>query len=86
METLNPDHVAWSRDQYDIIRVGGVWGVPRSGLMFTKRDGWLELTARMPYSPLMPLTAEQLREQQQNDFDIIQRYFAAAGIPVIDKT
>ena len=86
MDALNPDHVEWSRNQFRIIANGGSWGVPRSGLIFNKRGNTLVLIARMPHDPAMPITAAQLREQQDTDYAGTVLHFGAAGIEVIDKT
>jgi hypothetical protein len=86
MDKLNPDHVAWSLQHFLTLRDGGTWGIPRSGLIFTKRGVELQLTARMPHDPAMPVTAEQLIEQQQSDYDLTKRHFESAGITVIDLT
>jgi hypothetical protein len=83
---LNPDHVEWSRQQFRIIADGGTWAIPRSGLIFTKRGGALVLTSRMPHDPAMPITAAQLREQQDSDYDGTVLHFGAAGIAVTDET
>ena len=82
---MNPDHVAWCRKTFDVIRDGGGWGIPRSGLIFTKRNGRFELTERMPHDPAMPITASELREQQDREFSETVEHFAAAGIEVVDR-
>lgn len=86
MDKLNPDHVAWSRQMFATLAEGGSWGMPRSGLFFTKRGAELQLIARMPHDPTMPITAEQLHEQQQSDVDGVKQYFEAAGVTVVDLT
>jgi hypothetical protein len=86
-DKLDPDHIEWSRNHFRIIADGGVWGVPRSGLMFTKRgNNKLVLTARMPYVAGMPCSADELAEQQQGDYEGIKRYMEAAGVIVEDAT
>jgi hypothetical protein len=86
MKPLNPEHVEWSRNHFRTIADGGAWAVPRSGLIFVKRGDTLALTARMPHDPAMPLTAEQLVEQQQSDIDAVTEHFGAAGVTVVDET
>jgi hypothetical protein len=83
---LNPAHVEWSRQHFRTIAEGCTWGVPRSGLIFTKRGGRLELTARMPHHPAMPVTPLKLKRQQRHEFLNVKRHFEAAGIPVVDLT
>lgn len=87
MSSLLPEHVAWCRRQVDMIRVGGVWGIPRSGLIFTRTgENELTLTARMPWMPEMPVTREQLAQQQQEEYDETAEHMQAAGITIIDIT
>lgn len=87
MEPLDPDHVEWSRKLFAMLAEGGSWGVPRSGLFFRKRGNTLELAERMPHDPAMPLSAAELAEQQDRDFEGVKRHFEAAGASaVIDKT
>lgn len=75
-------NTAWCRQLYNSLADNGVWAVPRSGLVFTKKDGALVLTARMPYDERMPGDAAALSAYQQNDYECIKREFAAAGIDV----
>jgi hypothetical protein len=65
------------------LRDGGTWGVPRSGLIFVKRDGKLQLTERMPHHPAMPITPLRLKRQQRHEFLNIKRHFGAAGVEVV---
>ncbi len=83
---------AWCLSTFAMIRDGGVWGVPRSGLIFTRRGSELVLTDRMPWSEEIavaasegrdvPVDAEALRAYQDADYALIARKFEAAGIPV----
>lgn len=79
---LNQADIEWSRWHFNMMRDGGTWGVPRSGLLYVKRGDRLVLTARMPYDPAMPITEKQLDKQQDADIEIIKRHFEAAGIMV----
>jgi hypothetical protein len=83
---LEPASVAWSHNQFRILRDGGSWAVPRSGLIFCKAGNELHLIQRMPYMKEMPITAAQLKEQQDSDFEAIKASFGAAGYAVVDKT
>jgi hypothetical protein len=79
--------VEWSRQQFHLLAVGGVWGVPRSGLVFTRTgEDTLALTEVMPYDPAMPVTARRLFDQQAGDFLAIQGYMKRAGITTHDLT
>lgn len=85
MTTLNPNHVAWCRAQFNRLRDGGVWGIPRSGMIFTKRGDTFVLTAVMPYVRGMPCSDTELRQQQRDEFELNRLHFAAAGITIIDE-
>ncbi len=81
-KTLNPEHIAWCRQHFDQMRDGGIWAVPRNGLVFRRRGDELVLVDRMPHSPEMSCTATELREYQDSQFNETRVHFAAAGIPV----
>lgn len=84
--------LAWCRAHYAMMNEGGVWGVPRSGLIFQKNDGALVLVNRMPWTDELaqaaadgldvPATAEELRAYQDSDYELIRGRFEAAGITV----
>ena len=76
----------WCRQFYAKLAPNGTWAVPRSGLVFTKRDGKLVLTARLPWKLGMPGNARALYEYQVDDFEAHRREFGAAGIEVVDGT
>lgn len=80
--TVKPEHIEWSRQMFKTLSEGGKWGVPRSGLIFTKQGNALVLTDVMPHDPAMPITPEQLVDQQDRDFKIITEHFGAAGVDV----
>lgn len=79
---LDPGHVTWCRSLFDTLNEGGVWGVPRSGLIFRKDGDALVLYATMPHDEEMPLTSEELREQQEDEFESVRAHFGAAGVDV----
>jgi hypothetical protein len=83
-----PSEVAWSANLWAQLRDRGVWGVPRSGLIFQKREAErvLAVTARMPHMPELPMSAEQLTEQQDSDVEAIRRRFEPLDIAVVDET
>lgn len=90
------DEIAWVRGHLDLMAEGGVWAVPRSGLVFSKRDGALVLIGRMPWTDDLaqalldgldvPAGAEAFRAYQDADLALIRGRFEAAGIPVTDST
>jgi hypothetical protein len=79
-------YVAWCRSFFDMLSDGGVWGVPRSAVMFQKRGEKLVLIDRMPYDPAMPITERELREQQDAELAVVSEWFGKAGIEVLDGT
>lgn len=87
--------VEWSANQFALMKIGGIWGVPRSGLVFLKtNDHELRLYELMPWTEDMgrafthgfdvPPGPHELRQYQQMDFEIISSRFQAAGIDVTD--
>jgi hypothetical protein len=83
---VNQAHIDWCRNLFDTVADGGSWGIPRSGLILTKRGQTFEVTARMPHDPAMPVTEAELREQQDHEVAVVTEHFGAAGITVVDKT
>jgi hypothetical protein len=83
---MNDNEIEWSRQRFQMMADGGTWAVPRSGLIFTRRGKTLVLTARMPHMPEIPITPEQLAEQQQGDYDAIAERMIAAGVEMRDET
>lgn len=92
----NAAFIAWCESMFNSLAEDGVWGVPRSGLVFQKRAGGLALIERMPYLPELgvaaargedvPVSAEALLAYQDEDFAAIREHFRAAGIEVTDET
>ena len=82
----------WCRSLMASVAEGGVWAVPRSGLVFSKRGDELVLISRMPWMLEMefaalngldvPASAEELRAYQDEDYVSIRDKFADAGIVV----
>lgn len=94
MSDVTPQNIAWCQTTFMLLAEGGVWGVPRNGLVFTKRNGRLELTERMPFTPELaeaagagkdvPKTAGELRAYQDAELEETRKQFGAAGIEVVD--
>jgi hypothetical protein len=80
--TLNPAHAVWCRHLFDMLADKGVWGIPRSGLVFQKQGDALVLVDRMPYMEGLPISDEQFVEQQDNDYKETCENFGAAGVKV----
>jgi len=83
---MDPAHVEWSRRQFAMMKDGGIWGIPRSGIIFQRQGEELVLTSRMPHIEELSITPEQLAEQQQADLNVVKAHFEAAGITVRDAT
>lgn len=87
--------LAWCRAHFASMADGGVWGVPRSGLVFCRRGEALVLVERMPWTSEMaeaaelgrdvPGSEEELRAYQDADYETIRGRFEAAGITVTDE-
>ena len=77
MSKIPQADIDWSLGLLATLNTGGVWFVPRSGLMFTKTgEKSMELRELMP----------DLLELQTADYRCIAGRFRAAGIEVSDKT
>jgi hypothetical protein len=72
----------WSRNFFRLLKDGGTWGVPRSGLIFVRRGNTLVLVDTMPHMPEMPLSPEELAQYQEDDYETIKDRFGQAGIEV----
>jgi len=78
----------WSQRLWDMLKDDGVWGIPRSGLMFRKNvaQARFVLYDRLPYRTEMPWTREQHLQFQDDDIEVIRTVFASLGIEVVDET
>ena len=83
--TASRENLQWCQNLFASLADDGVWGVPRSGLVFKKQGKALVLIEQMPFIEGMPLSPPELVKYQDGDFTCIQRTFAEAGIPVIRK-
>jgi hypothetical protein len=61
----------------------GVWGIPRTGLIFVRRAGRLLLIEQMPHEAGMPFSAEALRDAQAEEFIGVRDMFRAIGVDVL---
>lgn len=87
--------IDWSLKLNGSIRVGGSWGVPRSGLVFQKdsETDW-SLKTVMPWSAGIlkallegkdvPKDADALLAYQRADYECIRSRFEAAGLKISD--
>jgi hypothetical protein len=78
----------WATTLWNMLRDNGIWGIPRSGLMYRKDKERARLTLyeRMPWMEGMPLTREELREEQDSDHGGLVVLFAIIGVEVVDDT
>lgn len=84
MNDFPRDEIVWSIGLMASLREGGVWGVPRSGLVFQKRGDALVLVGKMPYEDSdLSLPRELYDEGQEADIDGILKRFEAAGFQVL---
>lgn len=84
---------AWCRMMFGNLAENGIWGVPRSGLIFQRRGDKLVLTDKMPYTEEIteafekgadvPPNAKVLEDYQNRDYELIRQKFAEAGITVV---
>jgi len=80
------DHIQWCKNIMSMLRDNGVWGVPRSGLTFTKRGDTLVLTKRSGVPPDVRVVDHVWAHQQEEEFAAVKKHFGAAGFKVIDET
>ena len=73
----------FASELWNMLNEGGVWGVPRSGLMFRKEGMTFVLQARMPWDPEIPLSSEEWEDFQESDISGIATMMAAIGVTVI---
>lgn len=94
METETNRNIHWSVTTHAMIREGGTWAVPRSGLIFIKNPKGFALTSAMPWDLDMgkayyegrdvPASAKELLDYQRTDYECIKRNMAEAGLTVTD--
>ena len=72
-------NIAWCRNLWQSLKVGGVWGVPRSGLMFRKTAKGFDL------SDIARPVSRSFKIYQRQDFECNVKHFALAGLEVTDS-
>lgn len=82
--TVTDEGTSFARNLWAMLAEEGVWGVPRSGLMYRKKNGQLVLYARMPHHPQLPMTPLELHEQQDSDHAEIRVMFSTIGVEVVE--
>lgn len=92
---MNEWEIRWSRNHFDLLAINATWGVPRSGLIFTKvSNKELALDSVMPWNDDIarafrggrdvPASEQSLLAYQRADLEAIRKRFEAAGIEVTD--
>ena len=78
----------FARNLWDSLADGGVWGVPRCGLVYMKDgpENRLVLVQRMPWFDELSVSEAELRERQDEDHLGITRMMYAIGIEVTEDT
>jgi hypothetical protein len=85
-DEVAPSEVEWCEGVFRMLKDGGTWGVPRSGLIFQRQGESFHLISKMPFMDGMPGTPEDLAEYQADDFAAIKARFDRAGIKMDDRT
>lgn len=80
---MDSQNIVWCRNFFRGLTENAVWAIPRCGLVFKKMGKKLVLVSRMPWAEGMPVTEEELRRIQREEFYATQRHFEAAGIEVV---
>lgn len=82
-QKLKQSDIDWTKRQIEMLIIGGIWGVPRSGLMIQRTgQNEVQLTAALPHQEGMDITPEQLKAFQQDDWNLIRQHIEAAGFTV----
>lgn len=72
----------WCARMFAALKDGGVWGIPRTGLVFERRGSSLILIDVMSYEPGMLSTADELALAQAEEYNQIKGYLEEVGITV----
>jgi hypothetical protein len=73
-------YTEWCRDLFARIRPGGLWGIPRTGLVFRKTGPVLLWVGNVP--PDIRLHLTPIDEAREAEFKDQVDYFGAAGVHV----
>ena len=78
----------WARGMWNMLNDGGVWGIPRCGLMYRKDEEAMKFVCfeRMNWERGVPMTREELREAQDSDHANLVVVFKAIGVEVVDDS
>lgn len=86
MSEIKPEFIQWCKDQYELVSEHGTWAIPRSGLVFQKKEGKFVLVSKLP--AIASDTKKEWEQLQEEDYQSIKEHFKAAGIEITreDKT
>lgn len=79
-QTSEELHADWCNLQWLSVKMGGLWIVPRSGLILTKTPEGFNLTGIEKI-----FEGKRFADYQRSDFDCIKSHFAAADLKVTDS-
>lgn len=79
-------HIVWMRENVlDLLKVGGIWGVPRSGLAIRKEgENKLVVAIALPWLDDCDMEPQELLDCQDRDVAAIAAHCSAAGIDFED--
>jgi hypothetical protein len=80
------DTRGWATQLWESLEDGGIWGIPRCGLIYQKDEPEkrLVLLARMAWFEELSVSEAELRERQDEDHQGITRMMYAIGVEVIE--
>lgn len=78
----------WAISMWAMLKDGGNWALPRSGLLYRKESAAAELVlvARMPWDDQLPVDEFEWVTKQQNDHDGVKLMMSTIGVEVTDET
>ena len=76
----------WGQNLWNSLEDGGVWGIPRCGLIYQKDEPEkrLVLIARMPWFEELSVNEAELRARQDEDHEGVTKMMYAIGIEVTE--
>ena len=84
--SLDPSHIRWLKNIFDLLAIGGVWGFPNAGLVFQKiAPTTVICIGAMPFQEGMPGTPEEWKEHQEENYQLTVTHAIAAGYILLDR-
>jgi hypothetical protein len=80
---MEAEHVEWCRRTWSLMRDGGVWGIPRTGLLFKKLEAEKTLMLIDRFVPVIEEARPGWRELQEEDLEACREHFAVIGVEVV---